>query len=311
LSSEEHGPAELVRLAAEAESAGFSFACISDHFHPWTDTQGQSPFVWSVLGAIAQCTSRLGLGTAVTCPTIRLHPAIVAHAAATTASLLPDRFFLGVGTGENLNEHITGARWPEFEVRLAQLGEAIRIIRALWSGESTSFHGEFFTVENARLYTLPSAPPPLLVAAAGKTSAEFAARNGDGLITVAPQPDVVENFTRDAAPDAPRYGQLHVCWAADEHRARETALHYWPNGAIPGSLSQELPTPQHFEQAARLVTADAVADSVVCGPDPQRHLDAIEKFEHAGFDHVFVHQIGPEQKGFLAFYQREILPKVA
>ena len=165
LSSEEHAPADLVRYARLAEERGFTYALISDHFHPWTDRQGQSPFVWSVIGAIAEATERLRLGTGVTCPTIRIHPAIIAQAAATAAALMPGRFFLGVGTGENLNEHILGDRWPEGRVRLEMLEEAIEVIRLLWQGGYQSHHGTHYTVEQARLYTLPDEPPPIMVAA--------------------------------------------------------------------------------------------------------------------------------------------------
>jgi coenzyme F420-dependent glucose-6-phosphate dehydrogenase len=167
LSSEEFGPTDLVRFAARAGGAGFDFALISDHFHPWTDRQGESPFVWSVLGAIAHGTRRLRVGTAVTCPTIRVHPAIIAQAAATMAALMKGRFFLGVGSGENLNEHVVGRGWPSPVVRLAMLEEAVRVIRLLWDGGTQSFHGRFYTVEDARLYTLPDEPPALMIAANG------------------------------------------------------------------------------------------------------------------------------------------------
>jgi G6PDH family F420-dependent oxidoreductase len=167
LSSEEWRPSDLVRGARLAEEAGFSFALISDHFHPWIDAQGQSPFVWSVLGGIAESTSTLEVGTGVTAPIVRIHPAIIAQAAATVGSMLEGRFFLGVGTGENLNEHITGARWPDWDVRSKMLEEAVEVIRDLWRGEVTSHDGRFYTVENARIYTLPEHPVPIHVAASG------------------------------------------------------------------------------------------------------------------------------------------------
>src|SRR6266480_606206 len=186
LASEEHGPNDLVRNARAAEEAGFTFALISDHFHPWVDTQGQSPFVWSVIGAIAQATERLELGTGLTCPTTRIHPAIIAHAAATVAAMMPGRFFLGVGTGENLNEHVTGARWPLPWERLEMLEEAVDVIRKLWSGEEITHRGEHYTVEEARLYTLPDERPEIYVAASKPQAAELAGRIGDGLISTAP-----------------------------------------------------------------------------------------------------------------------------
>jgi coenzyme F420-dependent glucose-6-phosphate dehydrogenase len=206
LSTEEHGPGELVRYARLAEEAGFEFAVISDHYHPWIDRQGESAFVWSIIGAIANATDRLRLGTGVTCPTIRLHPAIIAQAAATAATLLPGRFFLGVGSGENLNEHVVGERWPPVAVRLEMLEEAIEAIRELWSGALVSHRGKHYTVENARLYTLPDEPPPLVVAAAGPNAAALAGRLGDGLVGVSPQKGFVQR--RDGG-DPDRFDTFH------------------------------------------------------------------------------------------------------
>jgi G6PDH family F420-dependent oxidoreductase len=311
LSSEEHGPADLVRYAQRAEEVGFGYALVSDHFHPWTDRQGQSPFVWSVIGAIAQATERLHLGTGVTCPTMRTHPAVVAHAAATAAALMPGRFFLGVGTGENLNEHILGDRWPEGPVRLEMLEEAIDVIRLLWEGGYQSHRGRHYTVEQARLYTLPEEPPPLMVAAGQPGAARLAGRAGDGLISTSPDPELLAEFEQAGGSGKPRIGQVTVCWAADEADARRTALEWWPNAALPGELSQELPLPRHFEQAAQLVTEDDVAEVVVCGPDPEPHLAAIREFAEAGYDHVYVHQVGPDQEGFLDFCSRELLGRAS
>ena len=211
LASEEHGPNELVRFAGLAEEHGFAFALISDHFHPWTDRQGQSPFVWSVIGAIAHSTKRLQLGTAVTCPTMRIHPAIVAQAAATAATMMPGRFFLGVGTGENLNEHILGQGWPQTDVRQARLAEAIQVIRLLWEGGFQSHHGTFYTVENTRLYTLPPSPSPLLVAVGGPKSVEIAGRLGQGLIGTSPDKKLIAGFRKAGGGRKPRYGELTVC----------------------------------------------------------------------------------------------------
>ncbi|HKZ08820.1 MAG TPA: TIGR03557 family F420-dependent LLM class oxidoreductase [Methylomirabilota bacterium] len=310
LSSEEHPPADLVRYAQMAQDSGFGFALISDHYHPWIDKQGQSPFVWSVLGAIAQATQRLSVGTAVTCPTMRIHPAIIAHAAATTAALMPGRFFLGVGTGENLNEHVVGQGWPETEVRQQRLEEAIEIIRLLWKGGNQSHHGRYFTVENARLYSLPDSPPPLLVAVGGPRSADLAGRLGDGMIGTGPEPGLFQAFDRAGGAGKPRYGELTVCWAKDEPSARKVAKAHWPTSAMESNLSWELPLPEHFESVAELVTEDQVAESVTCGPDPERHLAAIRKYAKAGYDHICVHQVGKEQKGFFEFYAKEILPEL-
>jgi coenzyme F420-dependent glucose-6-phosphate dehydrogenase len=310
LSCEEHGPADLIQQAVQAEEAGFAFALISDHFHPWIDRQGHSPFVWSVIGGVAQATRRLRLGTGVTCPIIRLHPAIVAQAAATCATMMPGRFFLGLGTGENLNEHILGDRWPPADVRLEMLGEAIEVIRLLWQGGPQSHRGRYYTVEQARIYTLPEQPPPIYVAAKGARAAQLAAEAGEGLIGVAPDREMMETFDEAGGEGKPRYGQVHVCWAPDEASARRTAHRWWPNAAIPGELGVELPLPRHFEQAAETVTEADVARAVVCGPDPERHLEVIREYAEAGYDHVYIHQIGPNQDGFLRFYRQEVLPKV-
>jgi coenzyme F420-dependent glucose-6-phosphate dehydrogenase len=308
LSSEEFDAPSLVAQAERAEKAGFAFASISDHFHPWIDKQGESPFVWGTLGAISQRTERIELMTGVTCPTTRIHPAIVAQAAATAASLLPGRFSLGVGSGENLNEHILGDRWPGVVERQDRLEEAIEVIRGLWEGKLMSHRGKHFTVENARIYSLPEEPPPLLVAVARERSVELAARRGDGLIGTAPIPESVEQFRSEGRKGKPTYGQLHVCWAEDEDAAKKLALEQWPNGAIKGSYFLELPLPAHFEEAAETLDEEDLAESVVCGPDPERHRAAIEEYIDAGYDHVYVHQIGPDQEGFLGFCEREVLP---
>jgi coenzyme F420-dependent glucose-6-phosphate dehydrogenase len=308
LSSEEFGASSLVAQAERAERAGFDFASISDHFHPWVDEQGESPFVWSVLGAISQRTERIGLMTGVTCPTTRIHPAIVAQAAATTAQLLPGRFSLGLGTGENLNEHILGDHWPGVVERQGRFEEAIEVIRELWEGTLVSHRGEHFTVENARIYTLPDELPPLLVAVAGESSVELAARAGDGMVGTAPIAESVDQFRAEGGEGKPAYGQLHVCWAEDEEAAKRLALRQWPNGAISGSYFLELPLPAHFEEAAEVLDEEDIAESIVCGPDPERHRAAIQEYVDAGYDHVYIHQIGPDQEGFLDFYEREVLP---
>lgn len=346
LIGEEHGPNDLVETAARAEAAGFSFALASDHFHPWTSTQGNSPFVWSTLGGIARETSSLRVGTGVTCPLFRIHPANVAQAAATVATMMPDRFFLGVGTGENLNEHVLGHHWPPHDVRLERLEEAVDIIRSLWTGEEYSHHGEYYTVENARLYTVPDGEIPIDVAASGPRTAEVAGRVGDGLISTAPDESVVDRFEaasdeasgtsrtsdwsgddgeaesdggeasgasqstseRRSDDDRPTYGQVTVCWAETEAEARRTAHEHWPNVALSGELGQVLPTPAHFEQAAEMVSEEDVAELVVCGPDADDHVEMIQQFVDAGFDHVTVHQVGPQQEAAIEFYEEEVIP---
>ena len=310
LSSEEHGPRDLVRNAGRAEEVGFSFALISDHFHPWIERHPHSPFVWGVLGAIAEATDRLVVGTGVTCPTMRTHPAIIAHAAATAADLMPGRFFLGIGTGENLNEHILGQAWPEWDVRAEMLEEAVEVIRALWSGEVTSHRGRHYRVQNAKLYTLPEALPPIRVAASGPRMARLAARLGEGLIATAPDTELVKTY-RDAGGTGPLIGQMSVCWAESEAKARRVALEWWPTAALHGEVSQELPNPSQFTDLVRSVTEDQVAEAILCGPAADRHLEKIEEYTKAGFDHVYVHQVGPDQAGYLDFARKQILPGVA
>jgi coenzyme F420-dependent glucose-6-phosphate dehydrogenase len=309
LSSEEHAPNDLVRFAQRAEAAGFTFAAISDHYHPWVDQQGHAPFVWSVIGAIAHATTTLNLGTGVTCPTVRIHPAIIAQAAATAAAMMPGRFFLGVGSGENLNEHILGDHWPPAAVRQDMLAEAVAVIRQLWEGGYQSFDGTFYTVENARIYTLPDAPPAIILAAGGQSAAELAGQVADGLWTVAPERELVDAY-RQAGGSGPRYGQVTVCWAANEDEAKKTAYEWWPNAGLGGELSQELPLPRHFEQAAQLITPDDLAEKLPLGPDPERHLESIKAFLDAGYDHVYIHQIGPDQDGFFDFYERELASRL-
>jgi G6PDH family F420-dependent oxidoreductase len=310
LSSEEHGPSDLVRFAKAAEDGGFTFALISDHFHPWVDAQGNSPFVWSVIGGIAQATDRIRLGTGVTCPMIRIHPAIIAQAAATSAAMMPGRFFLGVGTGENLNEHILGAKWPAPDERLEMLEEAVEVIRLLWQGGYQTHRGKHYTVEQAQIYTLPEQLPEIAVAAAQPNAAELAGRIGDAFVGVAPDEDLVEKFEQNGGSGKPRYGHLTVCWAGTEEEAKRVAHENWPNAGLEGPLSQELALPAHFEAAAEMVEPDDLAETMPLGPDPGRYLEQIKAFEDAGFDHVYIHQVGPDQQGFIEFARRELMPSI-
>lgn len=308
LSSEEHRPNDLVRYAHMAEEAGFQFALISDHYHPWTHQQGNSPFVWSVIGGISQATRKLRLGTGVTCPTVRIHPAVIAQAAATAADMMPGRFFLGVGTGEALNEHILGDHWPPADVRLDMLVEAIDVIRLLFEGGEKSYYGEFYTVENAELFTLPDELPPIYIAAAGSKATEIAGRVGDGLISTTADAEIIEQFRTAGGEGKPRYGQISVCWAPTEDAAREIVHQWWPVAALSGGLHADLPTPDHFEQAVKLVTAEQAAGEMILGPNPRKHLDGIREMVEAGYEQVYMHQIGPDQEGFFRFYEKEILP---
>jgi coenzyme F420-dependent glucose-6-phosphate dehydrogenase len=311
MSCEEHPPNNLVRDAKRAEDAGFTFALISDHFHPWISKQGHSPLVWSVLGGIATVTQTLRVGTGVTCPIIRIHPAIIAQAAATIGAMMPGRFFLGVGTGENLNEHVTGQRWPEYEVRAEMMQEAIQVIRWLWQGGFKSHHGKYYTVENAQIYTLPDPLPEIMVAASGSKAAELAGRTGDGLISTSADKEIVGIFEENGKANRPKIGQFTVCCASSEAESRRIAYEQWPNAALKGELGQELPSPKHFEQAVQMVTEEQVAESVICTNNPQDHIDKVQEYIDAGFDHVYVHQIGPDQSTFFEFYKQHVLPAFA
>ena len=310
ISSEEHAPADLVRNAARAEEAGVAFAMVSDHYHPWVDAQGHSPFVWTVLGAIAHATERLEVGTGVTCPMIRTHPAIIAQAAATTADLFEGRFVLGVGTGENLNEHILGDHWPPYAERRDMLVESIEIMRGLWEGELFSHRGEHYVVENARIYTLPDAPPPIVVAAAGPESGAAAGEHGDGLVVTAPQAEVLDAFRAAGGEGKPIYGQVTGCWAASEDEGARTAHRIWPNAGLTGDLTQELPLPMHFEQATANVTPEMLAEKLPVGPSPEKWIQGAREMIDAGVDHVYFHQIGPDQAGFFDFYTSELQPEL-
>lgn len=309
LSSEEHSANTLIKQAQRAEAMGCTIAMISDHFHPWLDAQGHCPFVWSVLGGIAATTSTIRIGTGVTCPIIRIHPAIIAQAAATVADMMPNRFFLGLGTGENLNEHVLGGKWPAFNTRLKMLDEAVVVIRKLWQGGLQSFEGNYYTIENARLYTLPEHLPEIYIAAKGEEASELAGEIGDGFINTKPGKEGVDTFINSGGKGKPRIGQMTLCWAKTEAQARKTALKYWRQGGLKGPLSVELALPQFFEEASEIVSEDEIAKSVICGPDPEVHLAAIKEYIKAGFTHICLHQVGPEQDGFFDFFERELMPQ--
>jgi coenzyme F420-dependent glucose-6-phosphate dehydrogenase len=307
LCSEERYPLGLVDDARRAEDVGFDFAAISDHYHPWTDRQGESPFVWTSLGAIATATERITIGTAVTCPTVRQHPALVAQAAATAACLLPGRFFLGVGTGERLNEHIFGDPWPSATVRREMLGEAVDVLRELWTGELTTFDGRYYTVDTARLYTLPNEPIPLYLAASGTEAASLAAEIGDGLIVAGDSRDALRTYVDDGG-DGPRFAELIVNVDENEERAVAAVHEWWPNAVIPGELSTELPLPRHFEQAASATRPDDVRGKALVGTSIETYLSQIEELQAAGYTHVFLHQIGTDQDAFFRFASERLLP---
>jgi G6PDH family F420-dependent oxidoreductase len=303
LSCEEFGPRDLVEQAKRAEQAGFHALWISDHYHPWNDEQGHSAFVWSVIGALAQA-SRLPVTTGVTCPTVRIHPAVIAQAAATSGVLHEGRFSLGVGSGEALNEHILGDHWPEADVRLELLEEAVEVIRMLSRGGQQSHRGRHYTVENARVYDLPDEPVPVLVSGFGPKAIKLAARIGDGFVTTSPDRDAIDLYRREGGK-GPVHAGTKVCYGTDEGEARRTVHRLWPNEALPGELAQVLPTPAHFEQACELVTPDQLVTPV--GPDLDQHVESLKAYEQAGVDELFVQQIGPEQELFFDQWAAAVL----
>jgi G6PDH family F420-dependent oxidoreductase len=310
LSCEEFPPDELVRQAVRAEAAGFERLWISDHFHPWNDEQGHSPFVWSVIGALSQACS-LPVTTAVTCPIMRLHPAVVAQAAATSAVQLDGRFVLGLGTGEALNEHISGEHWPTSATRREMLEEAVDVIRRLFTGKQITYRGKFFTVENARIYTLPTQPPPIYISGFGPRSARLAGQIGDGYQSTMPSRELMSEFREAGGAGKPTQAGFKVCYAATVEEGVGTAHRLWPNEHLPGELAQILPTPRHFEQASSLVPVSAVEEAVPCGPDVKPYLDRIRAYVDAGFDEVYIQQIGSEQDRFFDFWESKVVPEIA
>ncbi|MFB8172592.1 TIGR03557 family F420-dependent LLM class oxidoreductase [Kitasatospora purpeofusca] len=307
LSCEEFTPAELIDQARQAQQAGFTRLAISDHFHPWNDAQGNSAFVWSVIGALSQAVG-LPVTTLVTCPTVRLHPAVTAQAAATSSVLLGGRFALGVGTGEALNEHVHGGAWPSFEARAEMLEEAVEVMRRLFTGEQVSHCGRHYTVDNARLYTAPAGQLPIYVSAFGPKAAELAGRIGDGFVTMTPDADLVGAFRESGGAGKKVVGGVKVCWSSNRDQAVDAVHRLWPTELLPGELAQVLPTPAHFEQASQLVTREMVADEVTCGDEVEEHVETVRAYTRAGFDEVYVGQIGPDQEVFFDAYRELVLP---
>lgn len=306
LSTEEYTPAELVEQAVLAEEAGFESLWISDHFHPWNDVQGQSPFVWSVIGALSQACS-LPVTTAVTCPIMRIDPVIVAQAAATSAVMLEGRFTLGVGTGEALNEHVLGGAWPSLDIRLEMLEEAIGLIRELWEGDFVNHRGRYYTADTARIYTLPDEPPPIYISGFGRKATDAAARLGDGYVTTSADTELLGRF-KDGSGGKPAQVGTKVSWAATEDEGVDIAHRTWSTSGLPGELAQILPSPRHFEQAAELVTKEQTRSTVTCGNDVERHVAHLRTFVDAGFDEVYVANMGPHHADMIRAYGREVLP---
>jgi G6PDH family F420-dependent oxidoreductase len=307
LSSEEYAPAELVRQARMAEAAGFDALSISDHFHPWLDEQGESGFVWAVIGAISQVTT-LPITTLVTCPTVRMHPAIAAHASATAALLTGGKFTFGVGSGEALNEHITGQRWPSADERLDMLTEAIEVMRKLYAGDLVTHRGRHYTVETARLYSRPAQPPPIYISGFGPKATRLAGEIGDGFICVQPAADLVRTFRESGGGDKTALAGTKICWDTDAGRARKTMQRKWPIDFIPGEAAQLLEVPRHFSEVSSLVTEDMI--TAPCGPDAAEHVAGVSAFLEAGFDEVHVQQVGGATEGFFEFYAGQVLPRL-
>ncbi|WP_109530384.1 MULTISPECIES: TIGR03557 family F420-dependent LLM class oxidoreductase [Nocardia] len=306
LAAEGFGPAELIRQAKAAEQAGFDFVEISDHFHPWLDNQGHSPFAWTVLGAIAASTERIGMATGVTCPILRYHPAIVAQAAATMALVSDGRFTLGVGSGERLNEHVVGLEFPDaVRVRHDMLREAIEIIRLLWRGGYRSYSGRYLNLSDARIFDLPDELPVIAVAAGGPDAAEIAADLGDGLFATDADPAIVRRY-RERGGEGPCYAEIPVAWARDEHTGARAALETTRWALTGWKVMSELPNPVNFAAAAATVREEDIRDHFTCGTDPAEYIRAVRTYADAGYDHLVLQNAGPDPDGFLEFYRDEL-----
>lgn len=307
---EQSAPDQLVGDVRQAEEAGFDFSVISDHYQPWLDAQGHSPYAWAVLGAAANATERIGLMTYVTCPTLRYHPAVVAQKAATVQILSGNRFRLGLGAGENLNEHVVGQGWPSVGVRHRMLDEAIDVIAALFAGEGTvNYRGRYFDVETAKLWDLPDERVPIGVAVSGQSSCALAGRKADLMIAVEPKKKLGELFDEAGGKGKPRVGQVAVCYDPDERAAVERAHDQFRWFGLGWKVMADLPNPNGFEAATRFVRPDDVAESIACGPDVGKHVEAIKPYIEAGFDEVALVQIGADhQQPFFSWAERELLP---
>lgn len=307
LSGQEHPPGDLVDAAVRAESVGFDHLVATDHFHPWTKSQGHAPFVWSLLGAIAHATRTVRLGTIGTSPLHRMQPAVIAQAAATTSLLSDGRFFLTVGAGSAIDEHVVGGEWPTIDTRIDMLEEAVGIIRALWSGDTVDHRGEHFCVEHTRLFDAPERPIELVVSGHGPRAALLAARSGDGWWGHSPDAERVAAYRAGDGTGA-CHGVIRLCWAAETGTARRTVRRAWPIAGLPAHLTEDLPTWRHAEEATAALTIDQASAPVPCGPDIEPVLAQVRRWIDAGFDHLAFHQIGPDQDGFFRFWQRELGP---
>ncbi|CAL9611130.1 TIGR03557 family F420-dependent LLM class oxidoreductase [Streptomyces sp. enrichment culture] len=309
LATEQYGPQELIRQAVAAETAGFDFVEMSDHYHPWLDDQGHSAFTWSVLGAIAAKTERIGLVTGVTCPSMRYHPAIVAQAAATMALVSEGRFVLGVGSGERLNEHVIGRGWPAVSERHTMFREALEIIRLLWQGGYRSYEGKYLRLEDARVFDLPPEQPLIAVAASGAASARIAAELGDALFATEEKPEIVRHY-RQAGGTGPGYAEVPMSYAADEKEAVRSALTYFRWALSGWKVMSELPNPVNFEAATAQVREEDIRGRFACGNDPARYLEVARPFADAGYDRLVLMNAGPDPRGFFDFCEAELLGRL-
>ena len=307
LMTEEHGPKALIENSVAAEAAGFDFLSISDHFHPWLESQGHAPFAWSVLGGIAHATSTIAIATGLTCPILRYHPAIIAQAAATIAILSDNRFTLAVGAGERLNEHVTGARWPSIPERHAMLGEAIDIFRALWAGGVHTYVGDYFDLDHAQLYDAPEKPIPVVVGVSGPHSVELAVDKADGIMATEPKPDLVSGF-RDKKGAGPAYAEALLAYAPSEEEGLKIAHDRFRFGALGWAVNSELPTVAGFEAATQFMSPEDMKEMAAAGPDVGKHVAAVKKYVDAGFDHIVLTCPGDDQAGFLRFFEKELKP---
>jgi len=309
LMSELRDPRTLVEHAIAAEGAGLEFVSISDHYLPWVPEQQHSPFAWSVLGAVAAGTSELDLATGVTCPILRYHPAIVAQAAATVAAMTDRRFVLGLGAGERLNEHVTGVRFPSVEERHQMLGEAVSIMRELWTGEWVTRRGEFFDVEHAKVYDLPTEPIRIVLAGSGDASLDLARDCGaDGVMGTDPDPDLVDGWVGRGGSRDTTWTEVPFAWAPTPEEGRELAHARFRFGAPGWSVMSELPTPKAFDAACEAIRPEDLADSVPSGPDPEPYVTAVRGFLDAGFEHVAIVPVGDDLDGLLRFWNDEVRP---
>lgn len=306
LMGEQRAPRDLVNDAVLAERAGFDFLVASDHFSPWLEVQGHSPYTWTVLGAVAQATERVPFMTYVTCPIVRYHPAVVAQKAATLQILSEGRFSLGLGAGEQLNEHVVGKRWPPVDVRHAMLTEAVGIIRDLWGGGFVNHRGEHFTVESAKLYDVPDTLPPIGIAASGKQSTRLAAQGGDYLIATEPKAEIVESY-REAGGTGDVVGQFPVCFG-EEHKSLQTLHEQFRWMGLGWKVNSELPGTAAFDSASQFVREEDMAQTAAWGTDVSRYQEKVQAFADAGFTKVALVQVGPEQKEFCDWFASDLRP---